>query len=59
MSKKVTFVVRLELPAGAKREDARDYVEAAVRTLVEYLPESHPMIDLEQDTVRVTRLRNH
>jgi hypothetical protein len=64
MSRKqrVTLTVSFDLPVGAAREDARDYVEDAVITMCSLLkpagadeedPEGDPMFELDRNSVKV------
>ena len=58
MKNRTHFKVSLEIPPSASVEDARQYIEDAVRTAYGQLTGSNlPMHDFDKTTVRVVRWR--
>ena len=50
------FAVSLRLPDGTTAEEAREYIADAIRGWKGGLSPDHPMWNLKNDSVRVTRI---
>lgn len=56
-TRRVEMIVSFQLPLDASIEDARDYVEAALRGWCGCLePDEDPMANLKQKTVKIGKM---